>query len=304
MNNFINKLHIENLNITHSGKVRDSFSLNNGTRLIFVSDRISAFDNILETPVPMKGAVLNKLTNFWFEKTRHIIRNHFIEEIDPNVTLVKEVTPIRVEMVVRGYLTGSMWRYYEQGKRNFSGVQVSDGLRKNYKFEHPIITPTTKEDSDREITPAEVVSTGLASETVFSKMRETALKLFDFGSKLLADKGILLVDTKYEFGVDEEGLILIDEIHTPDASRFWRAEDYAANPLTAEQIDKEFVRLWLIKNKINNEYPTALSPEIIEETTNRYLDIYTSVTGQVLSTEISFDIEKRIIANLMFHHFF
>lgn len=314
MKNTLTKLSSPELRLIHSGKVRDSYALDNGQRMIFVSDRISAFDRVLATPVPMKGAVLNKITNFWFTKTNRIIANHFIREIDPNLTIVKEVFPIRVEMVVRGYLSGSMWRYYQNGKRSLSGVNVPDGMTKNQKFAEPILTPTTKEDSDREITPAEIVASGLVSEANFEKMRAAALALFNFGTELLAQKGIILVDTKYEFGLDGDEVILIDEIHTPDASRFWRASDYELHPETAEQIDKEFVRLWLIENKIEKpagespdgksgkkvfDYPTSLPGNIIKETTRRYLEIHSLITGSTLDEALSNNIEERVTNNLI-----
>jgi phosphoribosylaminoimidazole-succinocarboxamide synthase len=280
--------------------VRDSYKLNDQERLIFVSDRISAFDRVLKTPVPMKGAVLNKITNFWFENTRHIIPNHFLREIDPNITIVREVKPVRVEMVVRGYLSGSMWRYYQQGKRGFSGITLPDGMTKNQKFEKPILTPTTKEESDREITPEEIVSSGLATAEVYDKMQRAAIELYSYGVQKLAGAGIILVDTKYEFGLDGESVILIDEIHTPDASRFWRAKDYRQDPENAEQIDKEYVRLWLIANKSKDgAYPDALPDDIIEETTKRYLTIYNLVTGDELDHSLSLNIKKRVIDNLV-----
>ncbi len=314
MNNTLTKLNYPDLKLIHSGKVRDSYALDNGRRMIFVSDRISAFDRVLNTPVPMKGAVLNKITNFWFANTNRIIANHFIREIDPNITIVKEVIPIRVEMVVRGYLSGSLWRYYQNGKRSLSGVTIPDGMTRNQKFPQPILTPTTKEDSDREITPEEIVSSGLVSKEHFERMQEAAFALFNFGTELLARKGIILVDTKYEFGLDGDEVILIDEIHTPDASRFWRTADYELHPESAEQIDKEFVRLWLIANKVPApykqtpdsgaaapvfDYPMNLPEDIIRETTKRYLEIHSLITGAELTVALSENITERVQENLI-----
>ncbi|MBI2416816.1 MAG: phosphoribosylaminoimidazolesuccinocarboxamide synthase [Ignavibacteriales bacterium] len=283
----------------HAGKVRDSFSLDAGRRMIVVTDRISAFDRVLKSPIPMKGAVLNGIANFWFHKTEHIIENHLLEEIDANITIVKQVTPVKIEMIVRGYLTGSMWRYYSKGKREFSGISVPDGLTKNQKFPEPILTPTTKEDSDREITPDDIIAQGLASKEVYETIARTALALYKFGSEYLYGKGIILVDTKYEFGLLNGKVVLIDEIHTPDSSRFWRVEDYKANPDTAEQIDKEFVRQWLISNEKNGEYPQVLPGGIITETTKRYADIYRMVTGEELPVALNENVKARIYHNLV-----
>ncbi|UOR05047.1 phosphoribosylaminoimidazolesuccinocarboxamide synthase [Hymenobacter aerilatus] len=301
--NTLNHFETPQLELLHRGKVRDSLRAPNGDRLIIVTDRLSAFDSVLETPVAHKGAVLNGLANFWFDKTRDIIPNHVIELVDANAMLVKEAEPIRVEMVVRAYLTGSMWRGYQQGQRTFSGVTVPDGLSKHQQFPEPIVTPTTKEESDREITPENLVSEGWVSQELYDQMKEKALALFKVGSDLLKEKGIILVDTKYEFGLLNGALILIDEIHTPDSSRFWSAEDYAKNPESAEQMDKEYVRQWLIANKVDGQYPRALTPEVSQEATRRYLDIYERITGQPLPTAneptVGGDVHARLVGNLV-----
>ncbi|MBN1948823.1 MAG: phosphoribosylaminoimidazolesuccinocarboxamide synthase [Candidatus Cloacimonetes bacterium] len=281
----------------HSGKVRESFRLDDETRMIVVTDRISSFDQVLDSCIPHKGAVLNGLAGYWFEKTTGIVENHLLEQIDPNISLVREAEPVRIEMIVRGYLTGSMWRYYAKGKRSFSGISVKDGLQKNQKFPKPLITPTTKEDSDREITPDEIVREGWASREIYEKMTEISLKLFQFGTQLLAEKGIILVDTKYEFGLRKGKLILIDEIHTPDSSRFWSQADYEKDPEKVEQIDKEFVRQWLLANKKNDVYPSVLPDEVIAETSRRYLDIYERITGRRIRT--SDHILNRVYQNLV-----
>jgi fusion protein PurCD len=283
----------------HSGKVRDSIRIDETTRMIVVTDRLSAFDSVLKTPIPHKGAVLNSISNFWFEKTRQIIGNHFIRAIDPNVTLVKEAVPIRVEMVIRGYLTGSMWRGYQQGKRQFSGVQAPDGMTKNQKFPRPIATPTTKEKSDREISPADLVKEGWVEKNLYEQMEQVALQLFDLGTRILAEKGIILVDTKYEFGLLDGKLILIDEVHTPDSSRFWRAEDYEKDPENADQIDKEYVRQWLLNHKVNGKYPDTLPDDVVKETSRRYLEIYKMVTGKSLDVNENESIRARICRNLV-----
>lgn len=270
------------LEFLHRGKVRDSFRVDNSTRLMVVTDRISAFNKKIKTPIPNKGAVLNGIANFWFEKTKHIIPNHVIKMIDPNMMLVTEAEPIRVEMVVRGYLTGSMWRGYEAGEREFSGAVVPSGMTKNQKFPTPVLTPTTKDEDDTAITPAKIVASGLVSKEIWEQMQAKALEIFNFGADYLAKKGIILVDTKYEFGLLDGQLILIDEMHTPDSSRFWRKSDYEANPTTAEQIDKEFVRQWMLANKVNGEVPLVLAPGVIQETDQRYQEIYEMVTEQKL----------------------
>lgn len=295
--NCLDKIYTPQLKKIHTGKVRDSFRINEKKRMIVVSDRISCFDKVLKSTIPYKGAVLNGISNFWFEKTKNIVENHSIKTIDPNINLVKEAVPIRVEMIVRGYLTGSMWRKYQKGKREFSGVKVADGLKKNQKFPEPVLTPTTKEESDREITPENIVKEGWTSEKLYSEMVDISLKLFKLGSKVLEEKGIILVDTKYEFGLIDDKLILIDEIHTPDSSRFWSKEDYDRNPEKTEQIDKEFVRQWLLNNKLNGKIPDELPEEIIEETSKRYLEIYKIVTGnEFIKTG---NIKNRIYNNLI-----
>ncbi|MFD1468488.1 phosphoribosylaminoimidazolesuccinocarboxamide synthase [Hymenobacter caeli] len=297
------------LQLLHRGKVRDSLRAPSGDRLIVVTDRLSAFDSVLETAIPHKGAVLNGLADFWFAKTAHIIPNHVLKLVDANAMLVKEAQPIKVEMVVRQYLTGSMWRGYQAGQRTFSGVTVPDGLTQNQAFPQAILTPTTKEESDREITPENLVSEGWVSKELYDQMGEKSLALFALGSQLLAEKGIILVDTKYEFGLLDDQLILIDEMHTPDSSRFWAADDYAANPLTATQMDKEYVRQWLIANKKDGQYPRALTPEVAQEASRRYLDIYQRITGQALPTAETAeagapdsdrqDARARLVANLV-----
>ncbi|NQT64973.1 MAG: AIR carboxylase family protein [FCB group bacterium] len=286
------------LKVIHKGKVRDSIRVNDKTRLIAVTDRISSFDNVLNNYIPYKGAVLTGITNFWFEKTRNIIKNHFIKMIDPSISLVKEAEPIRVEVIVRGYLTGSMWRGYKKGKRNFSGVDVPDGLVQNDKFPAPIVTPTTKEDSDREISPEDIVNEGWTTKELYAKMEKVAMELFDFGTKFLEKRRIILVDTKYEFGLLDGELILIDEMHTPDSSRFWSLRDYKKDPLEVDSIDKEFVRQWLLENKEDGEFKQILPDEIVNETSRRYKDIYTKIVGKELILNGKEEINSRVYKNL------
>lgn len=266
----------------HSGKVRESFRWGDDQRLIVVTDRISAFDRVLDTPIPYKGAVLNCLSDFWFRQTADIVDNHVVRLITPNVTLVRNAVPIRVEMVVRGYLTGSMWQRYKKGKRNFCGLKIQDDLEMNYRFPVPIITPTTKEDVDREMSPTELIEQGWTDKDNWERMEETALRLFQAGTALLESRGLLLADTKYEFGVIDEKLVLIDEIHTPDSSRIWPADRYAENKATVQQLDKEFVRIWLREATRDGVMPSALPADIVSETSRRYLELYEKVTGEPL----------------------
>jgi phosphoribosylaminoimidazole-succinocarboxamide synthase len=285
----------------HRGKVRDSFGVDDKTRMIVVTDRISAFDSVLETPIPGKGRVLNQLTNFWFDATSDIVPNHVVREIDPSITLVKECVPVRVEMIVRGYISGSMWRGYQKGKRTFSGATAPEGLTLNGRLPQPLVTPTTKEDSDAEITPEGIVATGLATKELYERMRDISLALFHRGSSLLESKGLLMADTKYEFGLVDGQLILMDEIHTPDSSRFWEAEDYHKDPANAFQMDKEYVRQWLIAHKDprTGAYPRGLPADVIEETARRYRDLYHRVTGKVIPADSDENARSRVYGNLV-----
>jgi len=284
----------------HSGKVRESFRLDEGHRLIVVSDRISCFDQVLKTPIPDKGAVLNGIAAYWFDATRSICPNHFQKMVDPSVSVVREAHPIKVEVVVRGFLTGSAWRKYETGKRTFSGVTVPDGLSKNHRFPAPILTPTTKEESDREITPDEMIALKLATKKQWQEMSRVALSLFSFANEALAPRNLILVDTKYEFGLVEGQLVLIDEIHTPDSSRFWYADSYAHDPLSVRSLDKEFVREWLLdQEKSTGIRPDALPEDVIDEARRRYLEIFSVITGRSLaSSDQEVDVDHRIYTNL------
>ncbi|MBN1326686.1 MAG: phosphoribosylaminoimidazolesuccinocarboxamide synthase [Candidatus Cloacimonetes bacterium] len=296
--NCLNRIYSPQLDLIHSGKVRESYRVDSQTRMIVVTDRISSFDKVLDSAVPYKGAVLNGISNYWFEQTRTIIDNHLVKMIDPNINLVKEAVPIRIEMIVRGYLTGSMWRGYQKGKRSFSGVDVPDGLQQNDRFSTPIVTPTTKEDSDREISPADIVKEGWTTKTLYDKMEKVSMQLFEFGTKYLEKLGIILVDSKYEFGLLNDELILIDEIHTPDSSRFWSLADYQKNPARVDSIDKEFVRQWLLENKEDGKIKQKLPDEIVQETSRRYREIYQKIVGEELILDEKEEINNRVYKNL------
>ncbi len=275
----LNDFTLGQLRHLHSGKVREIYRAGPEKLLILATDRLSAFDQVLQTPIPGKGAVLNSLTNFWFEQCADIVPNHLLEQVDPSVSLVREAQPIRIEVIVRGYLCGSMWRRYAKGERRFSGREVPDGLTCNCRLPQPLVNPTTKEASDREITPAAIAAEGWAPAETYREMERIALRLFARGSQLLAERGIILVDTKYEFGLIDGQLVLIDEIHTPDSSRFWPAESWERDPVRAEQLDKEFVRAWLLRHKQGKSYPSSLPAEVIAETSKRYREIFERITG-------------------------
>lgn len=231
----------------HHGKVRESFRVDEHTRLIAVTDRLSAFDRVLTTPVPGKGAALNAVSAWWFERTGDGVPNHFLRLIDPNLMLVREAAPIRVEMVVRGYLAGSMWRAYQKGQRTFWGTTLPEGMHLHDPFPEPLVTPTTKEASDRPIGIEEIVAGGWASAEQYREMERAARELFRRGTELLAERGLILVDTKYEFGTIDGELVLIDELHTSDSSRIWDAAAYRADPAGVEALDKEYARRWLLQ---------------------------------------------------------
>ena len=280
----------------YEGKVRDNYILN-GKRLIITTDRISAFDRVLCT-IPFKGQVLNQTSAFWFEKTKNIVKNHAIDVPDPNVMVVYECIPYPVEMVVRGYITGvtttSAWYNYERGVRNFCGNILPEGLRKNQKFNKPIITPSTKAEHglhDESLSGEEIIKRGLVDENTYKKMEKAALELFEFGTKLVAKNNLILVDTKYEFGELNGQLVLIDEIHTPDSSRFWIKDTY-------EEFDKEYVRQWLANKGFIGEGKIPDIPDEVKiEAAKRYITAYEMVTGKDFKANNE-DVLDRIERNL------
>lgn len=273
------------LRLLHRGKVRDSFYLTPTTRLIVVSDRISAFDLKIRTLIDGKGEILNRLAAFWFEKTAHIVPNHVVSLPDGQAMVVRECVPIRVEMVVRGAICGTMWRGYKSGQRNFSGVALPVGLTENALLATPVVTPTTKEESDREITPDDIVSSGLIDAKTYGQMHDVALQLFELGRQIAASKGLILADTKYEFGLYDGALMLMDEIHTPDSSRFFDAAAYAVDPLNIASFDKEFVRKWMRANRSDGALPLDLPDDVVRETRNRYAMLFERLTGAQLPVD-------------------
>ena len=297
------KTDFSSLGKRYQGKVRDNYT-KDGTILMVTTDRLSAFDHVLGT-IPFKGQVLNQMAVFWFQKTQDIINNHLIDSPDPNVMRVKVCKPILLEFVVRGYLTGSLWRSYEKGERHLYGIKFNNGLKKDQKFDQPILTPTTKEavgTHDQPIAKSEIVSRRILSKDQYEKIEKLCLKLFARGTKIAKEQGLLLVDTKYELGLDSEGNVtLIDEIHTPDSSRYWYSEGYGENfemGIDQKQLDKEFVRRWLMDHGFSGEgTPPKLPDELKIEAAKRYIEAYELVTGEqfVASAE---DVSKRIQKNL------
>lgn len=289
------------------GKVRDTFDL--GDKLVLVTtDRQSAFDRIL-TSVPFKGQVLNQVSAFWFENTTDIVQNHVLEIPDPNVTVAKKCSVFPIEFVVRGYLTGSTdtsaWTQYSKGIRNICGNTLPDGMVKNQKFAQPILTPTTKaEDHDESISAEEIVSRGIIDKETWQKLEDIAFKLFARGTEIAAKNCLILVDTKYEIGQDENGEItLIDEIHTPDSSRYWLADSYEkriAQQLEPENIDKEFLRLWFRENcdPYNDPELPPAPDDLVVELSSRYIKLYEMITGKEFEINIESSIEERLQNNL------
>ncbi len=271
-----------------AGKVRDIYD--QGDKLVLITtDRHSSFDRII-AHIPWKGQVLNQVSAWWFEKTKDIVPNHVLAIPDPNVTIAKKCAMLPIEAVVRGYLTGitdtAAWTRYSTGKRDFGGVVLPEGLRKNQRLPQPIFDPTTKETlHDRTLAPEQMIAEGFITEELFDRVRKTALALFARGQELAARNGLVLVDTKYEFGTDADGgLVLIDEIHTPDSSRYWQLDSYEARFAAGEEpqyFDKEFLRLWFKEHcdPYRDATLPPAPPQLVEELSCRYIRIYEQITG-------------------------
>lgn len=289
----------------HRGKVRDSYS-KDGKRTIIVSDRISAFDVVLKQAIPFKGQVLNQIAAYFMQATADIIPNHIIAIPDPNVTIAKECKPYAIEVIVRGYLAGSAWRAYESGKRKICGVALPEGLKMNQKLETPIVTPTTKaeEGHDMDITREEIIDQGIVPALVYEKIEQKAIALFERGTKMANERGLLLVDTKYEFADNNGELTLIDEANTPDSSRYFYKEGYKENfekEYKQHQLSKEFVREWLKEQNFTGEdYQTIpdMDEDTIVEITSRYVELYEMLTGQEFKVALEKPINERIKDNL------
>lgn len=303
----LSKTDFPELGEKYEGKVRDNYTKGD-RRILIVTDRLSAFDRVITT-IPFKGQVLNQISQFWFEKTADIIGNHAIEFPDPNVVVAQQCKPLLVEMVVRGYITGvtstSAWFNYEKGVRNFCGNILAEGLRKNQKLERPIITPSTKAEHgghDESVSGEEIMKRGILTREQWDYLSKAALALYARGVEICAKQGIILVDTKYELGISPDGkIMLIDEIHTPDSSRFWFASEYAALFAAGEEqkkIDKEYLREWLAGRGFRGEGEVPAIPDEIRcETAKRYIEAYELITGQKFVAGVG-EVEERIRRNL------
>lgn len=308
LKNTVTETNFEGYEKLHVGKVRDTYQ-KDGKRIIVTTDRQSAFDRVLAA-IPFKGGVLNQFAAFWFDKTKDIVPNHLIDTPDPNVAITKTVKIYPVEVIVRGYITGttstSAWVNYEKGERNYCGVQLPEGLKKNQKFDEPIITPTTKPETghDEKISREEIIAQGLVPEDEWDKIAEYAMAVFKRGQEIAAEKGFILVDTKYEFGKDEDGnIVLADEVHTPDSSRYWVAETYEERFAAGQEpqnFDKEFLRLWFKEHcdPYNDPELPAAPDDLVEELSYRYIDIYEKLTGNTFEYNEGKAITDRIQENL------
>ena len=292
------------------GKVRDQYDLDDKIALI-TTDRQSAFDRVLAA-IPFKGQVLNQTSAWWFDKTQNILPNHVINVPDPNVTLAKKCNVIPIEFVVRGYITGStstaLWTVYNNGNREYCGNALPEGLVKNQKLDSNMLTPTTKEEHhDRPIAPDEIVKEGWMTQKDWDFCSQKALELFAFGQKKASEHGMILVDTKYEMGHDSSGnIVLIDEIHTPDSSRYWITETYNERMAAGEEpqnVDKEFLRLWFVDNcdPYNDETIPEAPEELVVELSSRYIYLYESITGGTFVFPEDRPVQERINENLKDH---
>jgi phosphoribosylaminoimidazole-succinocarboxamide synthase len=286
----------------YHGKVRDVYNINNDLLVMVVSDRISAFDVVLPEGIPYKGQVLNQIAEKFLDATADIVPNWKVASPDPNVTVGVMCEPYKVEMVIRGYLTGHAWREYKAGKRSLCGVPLREGMKENQKFAEPILTPTTKAETghDEDISREEIISQGLVDKAEYEMLEDYTRKLFQRGTEMAADKGLILVDTKYEFGKKDGKIYLIDEIHTPDSSRYFYANGYeerlAANE-PQKQLSKEFVRQWLIANGFQGkegQTVPAMSEEFVNSVSDRYIELYENITGDKFEKSDTSKIKQRI----------
>ncbi len=291
----------------YTGKVRDVYSLDNGYLVMVATDRISAFDVVLPEGIPCKGQVLNQLAAQFLDLTTDILPNWKVAVPDPMVTIGWRCEPYKVEMVVRGYLAGHAWREYKSGKRSLCGVPLPDGLRENEKLPHPIITPTTKaaEGHDEDISKEEIIARGIVPADEYEQLERYTLALFQRGTQIAARKGLILVDTKYEFGKKDGRIILMDEIHTPDSSRYFYAEGYEERLRKGEhqrQLSKEFVREWLMAGGFQGregEKVPEMTPEVVSGITDRYIELYQQLSDTPFVPAGGEDVSARIEANIL-----
>jgi len=294
----------------YKGKVRDVYTISDKYLVMVVSDRISAFDVILPEPIPFKGQVLNQIAAKFLNATQDIVANWVIDVPDPSVTIGKICEPFKVEMVIRGYLAGHAWREYSAGKREVCGVKLPEGLKENDKLPEPIITPTTKAaiGHDEDISREEILKQGIVSEEDYTKLEQYTRELYQRGTEIAAERGLILVDTKYEFGKADGKIYLIDEIHTPDSSRYFYKEGYEelqAQGKPQRQLSKEFVRKWLIENgfqgKDGQNIP-EMTPELVNSISERYIELYEHITGEEFkkaeASQVLTRVENNIIESL------
>jgi phosphoribosylaminoimidazole-succinocarboxamide synthase len=290
----------------YHGKVRDVYNINGKYMVMVVSDRISAFDVVLPKGIPYKGQVLNQIASKFLDATADIVPNWKIASPDPMVTIGHFAIPYKVEMVIRGYLTGHAWREYREGKRSLCGIHLPEGMRENQKFDKPIITPTTKaeEGHDEDISREEIIKQRLVPEGEYQLMEEYTTKLFQRGTEIAAQMGLILVDTKYEFGKKDGAIYLIDEIHTPDSSRYFYKTGYEErfnNNEAQKQLSKEFVRQWLIANgfqgKKDQRIP-EMTDDFVNQVSERYIELFENITGEVFNKADISDLEDRIEKNI------
>lgn len=290
----------------YHGKVRDVYTINNELLVMIASDRISAFDVILPKGIPYKGQVLNQLAGKFLKATADIVPNWSIATPDPNVTIGLMCEPIRIEMVVRGYLTGHAWRTYKSGKRELCGITLPEGMKEHDKFPSPIITPATKADEghDEDISREDILNKQLVSEEIYTQLEKYTYALFQRGTEMAAKKGLILVDTKYEFGMRGEKIYLIDEIHTPDSSRYFYAEGYDERQVRGEQqkqLSKEFVREWLMANGfqgLEGQTVPEMTADFVNMVSDRYIELYEKVTGEKFIKADTVNVLERIEKNV------
>jgi len=292
----------------YKGKVRDVYTINKDTLIMIATDRISAFDHVLPKGIPYKGQVLNQIASKFLKATTDIVPNWLEATPDPSVSVGKRCEPFKVEMVIRGYLTGHAWREYRDGKRMLCGVSMPDGMKENDKFPMPILTPTTKADvgHDEDISREEILAQGLVSEQDYLQLENYTKALFARGTEMAAERGLILVDTKYEFGTDNGGVItLIDEIHTPDSSRYFYKDGYQQSQDRGEkqkQLSKEFVRQWLIENGFQGKEGQSIpfmSEEFVASVSERYIELFEHITGEKFVKQEVKDVLKRVEQNIL-----
>jgi phosphoribosylaminoimidazole-succinocarboxamide synthase len=290
----------------YKGKVRDVYTLDNDILVMVASDRISAFDHILPKGIPHKGQVLNQVATLFLEATRDIVPNWLVGTPDPCVAVGYACDPVRVEMVIRGYLAGHAARVYKAGKRLLCGVSLPEGMKENDRFTEPIITPSIKAEQghDEDISREEILSKGVVPEEVYVQMEKYTHALFQRGTEMAAARGLILVDTKYEFGIRNGEVILIDEIHTPDSSRYFYADGYQERQERGEeqkQLSKEFVRKWLIENDfqgLEGQQMPVMPDEFVQTVSERYIELYERITGKTFEPADTSNIEGRIATNV------